>query len=82
MASADDVYTSARSVRWSEHLSVKTRFSVEFRGQTNFIKNTHFGALKVKDALLISSEIEMALALRLIQSDRTSESWHSFQKGG
>ena len=52
VASADDVYTSARSVRWSEHLSVKTRFSVEFRGQTNFIKNTHFGALKVKDGIV------------------------------
>ena len=52
VASADDVYTSARSLRWSEHLSVKTRFSVEFRGQTNFIKNTHFGALKVKDAIV------------------------------
>ena len=52
VASADDVYTSARSVRWSEHLSQKTRFSVEFKGQTNFIKNTHFGALKVKDGVV------------------------------
>ena len=52
VASADDVYRSSRSVRWSEHLSIKTRFSVEFRGQTNFIKNTHFGALKVKDGIV------------------------------
>jgi len=52
VASADDVYTSARSVRWSEHLSLKARFSVEFKGQTNFIKNTHFGALKVKDGVV------------------------------
>ena len=52
VASAEDVYNSARSVRWSEHLSVKTRFSIEFRGQTNYIKNTHFGALKVKDGLV------------------------------
>ena len=52
VASADDVYNSTRSVRWSEHLSVATRFSVEFRGQTNYIKNTHFGALKVKDGIV------------------------------
>ena len=52
VSSADDVYNSTRSVKWSEHLSIKTRFSVEFRGQTNFIKNTHFGALKVKDGIV------------------------------
>lgn len=52
VASADDVYTSVRSIRWSEHLTVKTRFSVEFKGQTGFIKNTHFGALKVKDGIV------------------------------
>ncbi len=52
VASADDVYSSARSIRWSEHLTVETRFAVEFRGQTNYIKNTHFGALKVKDAIV------------------------------
>lgn len=52
VASADDVYSSARAVRWSEHLSIKTRFTVEFRGQTNYIKNTHFGALKVKDGIV------------------------------
>ena len=52
VATADDVYTSARTVRWSEHLGVKTRFAVEFKGQSHAIKNTHFGALKVKDGIV------------------------------
>ena len=50
--STQDVYDAARGLRWSEHLSPETRFAVEFRGQTSYIKNTHFGALKVKDGIV------------------------------
>ena len=52
VASTDDVYAAARGVRWSNHMTPRTRFAVEFRGQTNFIKNTHFGALKIKDGIV------------------------------
>ena len=52
VASTEDVYTAARGLRWSDHMTPKTRFAVEFRGQTNYIKNTHFGALKIKDGLV------------------------------
>ena len=41
-----------RSLRWSDHMTARTRFAVEFRGQTNYIKNTHFGALKIKDGIV------------------------------
>ena len=51
VASTDDVYAAARSLRWSDHMTPRTRFAVEFRGQTNYIKNTHFGALKIKDGI-------------------------------
>ena len=33
-------------------MTARTRFAVEFRGQTNYIKNTHFGALKIKDGIV------------------------------
>ncbi|MEE3095429.1 MAG: bifunctional 23S rRNA (guanine(2069)-N(7))-methyltransferase RlmK/23S rRNA (guanine(2445)-N(2))-methyltransferase RlmL, partial [Pseudomonadota bacterium] len=52
VASTDDVYVAARSLRWSDHMTARTRFAVEFRGQTNYIKNTHFGALKIKDGMV------------------------------
>ena len=52
VASTDDVYAAARSLRWSDHMTARTRFAVEFRGQTNYIKNTHFGALKIKDGIV------------------------------
>ena len=52
VASTDDVYAAARGLRWSDHMTPRTRFAVEFRGQTNYIKNTHFGALKIKDGIV------------------------------
>ena len=52
VVSTDDVYVAARSLRWSDHMTARTRFAVEFRGQTNYIKNTHFGALKIKDGIV------------------------------
>ena len=52
VASTDDVYAAARSLRWSDHMTPRDCFAVEFRGQTNYIKNTHFGALKIKDGIV------------------------------
>ena len=52
VASTDDVYAAARGLRWSDHMTPRTRFAVEFRGQTSYIKNTHFGALKIKDGII------------------------------
>ena len=52
VAGTDDVYSAVRGLRWSDHMTQSTRFAVEFRGQTSYIKNTHFGALKIKDGIV------------------------------
>ena len=52
VSNTDDVYASARGLKWSDHMTPRTRFAVEFRGQSAYIKNTHFGALKVKDGIV------------------------------
>jgi 23S rRNA (guanine2445-N2)-methyltransferase / 23S rRNA (guanine2069-N7)-methyltransferase len=50
---ADDLYDAVRSVDWMEHLPHETAsLSVAFTGKTNAINHTHFGALKVKDAIV------------------------------
>src|SRR5690606_22250051 len=51
---ADDqsLYDGVRSVDWSEHLAADGSLAVEFSGHGSGIDNTHFGALKVKDAIV------------------------------
>jgi len=46
------LYAGVRRVNWLEHITPKTTFVVNFNGTSNFINNTHFGALKVKDAIV------------------------------
>ncbi|SIN72854.1 23S rRNA m(2)G-2445 methyltransferase [Sulfurivirga caldicuralii] len=48
----EDLYALARSVDWSEHLAPDTPFAVSFTGTSSTIRHTHFGALKIKDALV------------------------------
>lgn len=50
---ADDLYDAVRSVDWMAHLPHEAAsLSVAFTGKTNAINHTHFGALKVKDAIV------------------------------
>ncbi|MBF0309707.1 MAG: bifunctional 23S rRNA (guanine(2069)-N(7))-methyltransferase RlmK/23S rRNA (guanine(2445)-N(2))-methyltransferase RlmL [Magnetococcales bacterium] len=49
---AEALYETARSIPWEEHFSADKRFSVAFEGRTEAVRNSHFGALKVKDALV------------------------------
>jgi 23S rRNA (guanine2445-N2)-methyltransferase / 23S rRNA (guanine2069-N7)-methyltransferase len=49
---ADDVYAAAKAIPWHEHLSAKETLAVDFSGQSETIRNTHFGALKVKDGIV------------------------------
>ncbi|MDY6992825.1 MAG: bifunctional 23S rRNA (guanine(2069)-N(7))-methyltransferase RlmK/23S rRNA (guanine(2445)-N(2))-methyltransferase RlmL [Pseudomonadota bacterium] len=46
------LYEGIQTIRWDEHLAVQGSFAVEFSGQHPAINNTHFGALKVKDAIV------------------------------
>ena len=51
VSSADDLYALARGVDWREHLDSGGTLSCEFTGQLAAITNTHYGALKLKDAI-------------------------------
>ncbi|WP_353348177.1 bifunctional 23S rRNA (guanine(2069)-N(7))-methyltransferase RlmK/23S rRNA (guanine(2445)-N(2))-methyltransferase RlmL [Oceaniserpentilla sp. 4NH20-0058] len=48
---ADDMYQQLLQINWLEHLSDRQTFRVYFSGTNDDIRNTHFGALKVKDAV-------------------------------
>lgn len=50
--SQDDLYKGALDIPWEEHLGPDNTFVVDFVGSSNAIRNTQFGALKIKDALV------------------------------
>lgn len=47
----DDIYLAASKVPWGSHFSSDKRFAVSFSGTNRFIKNSTFGAMRVKDAI-------------------------------
>jgi len=49
--SADHLYQGLMDIPWIEHFSDRNSFRVYFSGSSDEIRNTHFGALKVKDAI-------------------------------
>ncbi|WP_437880851.1 bifunctional 23S rRNA (guanine(2069)-N(7))-methyltransferase RlmK/23S rRNA (guanine(2445)-N(2))-methyltransferase RlmL [Pseudomonas sp. LRF_L74] len=49
---AESLYLGVKSVDWAEHLEATGSLAVEFSGHGSGIDNTHFGALKVKDAIV------------------------------
>lgn len=49
---ADEIYNGIKAIEWDEHMDVNSTFSVSFTGKGAGINNTHFGALKVKDAMV------------------------------
>ena len=51
VANPDDIYALARAVAWDEHIDADSTFAVNFNGIGQGIRNTQFGALKVKDAI-------------------------------
>lgn len=51
--SQQDLYDGVQRIDWSEHLSADDSLAVSFNSKNNpAINNTHFGALKVKDAIV------------------------------
>ncbi|MCW2270513.1 Ribosomal RNA large subunit methyltransferase K/L [compost metagenome] len=52
MKNADDLYDGIHDVEWQDHLEPSGSLAVEFSGHGSGIDNTHFGALKVKDAIV------------------------------
>lgn len=52
VANDKDLYELIASVPWEDHLSPNGRLWVDFAGTNRFIRNSQFGALKVKDAIV------------------------------
>ncbi len=51
--SQDDLYHGVQKIDWSEHFAVDGSFAVTFSSKNSEVfNNTHFGALKVKDAVV------------------------------
>ncbi|MBB2495841.1 bifunctional 23S rRNA (guanine(2069)-N(7))-methyltransferase RlmK/23S rRNA (guanine(2445)-N(2))-methyltransferase RlmL [Aquipseudomonas ullengensis] len=49
---AESLYQGVLEVDWAEHMEPSGTLAVEFSGNGSGIDNTHFGALKVKDAMV------------------------------
>jgi 23S rRNA (guanine2445-N2)-methyltransferase / 23S rRNA (guanine2069-N7)-methyltransferase len=53
VTSQDDLYQGVQKIDWFEHLNPEGSFAVTFNAKNSqAINNTHFGALKVKDAVV------------------------------
>jgi 23S rRNA (guanine2445-N2)-methyltransferase / 23S rRNA (guanine2069-N7)-methyltransferase len=50
-ATAEEFYAQARRIDWTRHLGPQSTLACDFSGQHPQITHTHFGALKLKDAI-------------------------------
>jgi 23S rRNA (guanine2445-N2)-methyltransferase / 23S rRNA (guanine2069-N7)-methyltransferase len=48
----EDLYASVRAIDWSRHMTEDHSFAISFTGKGMGIEHTHFGALKIKDAIV------------------------------
>lgn len=48
----DELYAAAKSVNWSEVFNADNTFAIDFVGTSDEIRNSQFGALTVKDAVV------------------------------
>lgn len=54
MKSADDLYHAARAVPWADYFTTDERIAVDFTGTNDEIRHTHYGAMRIKDAVVDS----------------------------
>jgi 23S rRNA (guanine2445-N2)-methyltransferase / 23S rRNA (guanine2069-N7)-methyltransferase len=47
-----DLYLGCSNIPWEDHFDVDKTFSIDFSGSNDEIRNTQFGALKIKDAIV------------------------------
>ncbi|MDX1453406.1 MAG: bifunctional 23S rRNA (guanine(2069)-N(7))-methyltransferase RlmK/23S rRNA (guanine(2445)-N(2))-methyltransferase RlmL, partial [Oleiphilaceae bacterium] len=52
VAEADELYEAAKSIDWTEHFDLTNSFAVDFHGSNVWLKNSTFGALRIKDAIV------------------------------
>ncbi len=50
----EDLYEGMSGISWPDHLAPSSCFAVDFAGQSAEIRNSHFGALRCKDAIVDS----------------------------
>ncbi|WP_375177647.1 bifunctional 23S rRNA (guanine(2069)-N(7))-methyltransferase RlmK/23S rRNA (guanine(2445)-N(2))-methyltransferase RlmL [Marinobacter mobilis] len=50
--SGDSLYDGVHDMDWADHISVTGSFKVAFSGQNEAIRNTQYGAQRVKDAIV------------------------------
>lgn len=48
----EKLYGGVKSIRWSDHMEADATLAVDFSSSRSQITHTHFGALKVKDAVV------------------------------
>jgi len=51
-ASPEELYESVYSIAWEDHVSATGSIAVDFTGSKSPITHSHYGALKVKDAIV------------------------------
>jgi len=51
-AGAEAFYRAAREIDWSQHVAPRATLACDFSGQHPTITHSHFGALKLKDAIV------------------------------
>jgi 23S rRNA (guanine2445-N2)-methyltransferase / 23S rRNA (guanine2069-N7)-methyltransferase len=76
VATADDFYAAARRIDWSAHLAHGATLACDFSGRHPAITHTHFGALKLKDAI-VDSLRESSRFRPDISTDRPSVRVHA-----
>jgi 23S rRNA (guanine2445-N2)-methyltransferase / 23S rRNA (guanine2069-N7)-methyltransferase len=46
------LYEGVKAIRWQDHMTPEVTFAMDFTGRTPAIRNSQYGALKAKDALV------------------------------
>ena len=60
VADAEEFYSAVREIDWAAHLGPSATLACDFSGHHPAITHTHFGALKLKDAIVDSVRAERA----------------------
>jgi 23S rRNA (guanine2445-N2)-methyltransferase / 23S rRNA (guanine2069-N7)-methyltransferase len=80
VADAEGFYRAVREIDWTEHLGPDATLACDFSGHHPAITHTHFGALKLKDAIVDS--VRDARAWRpSVELDRPSVRVHAHAHG-
>ena len=78
---ADEFYAAARAVDWSQHLGPGATLACDFTGRHPLITHTHFGALKLKDAIVDALREKDGLRPD-VELERPSVRVHAHAHGG